>query len=181
VRSRLADAAGWLARARAGFDDPATGLAAAAGSARFGFHDGARWMAMALGCPRTDVAPAGYWWRLGLGKYGLATAPALATAVMAWAWLPALLPLAIVVFYAVEARMVFAFPLALHGHAAPLRQSHRLLRATAGSAWATWQVMRIAAVMLFGGIGGGGARRSWCIGCLAVVEWYRDARLRAGT
>ena len=177
----MADATHWLARARAGFDDPATGLAAAAARTRFGFHDGARWMALALGQAPVAVAPVDHWWRLGLVKYCLASVPALVTAVFAWAWLPALLPLAIAVFYAIEVRMVFAFPLALHGHAAPLRQSHRLLRATAGSAWATWQVMRIAAVMLFGGLAGGGARRSWCIGCLAVVEWYRDASARAGS
>lgn len=176
----MADAACWLERARAGFDDPATGLAMAADGAKLSFADGARWMAVALSVPPHAMAPASHWWRLGLAKYGLALVPALATAAGAWMLWPALVPLAILVFYAIEVRMVFAFPLALHGSAAPLRQSHRLLRSTAGSAWATWQVMRIAAVMLFGWLQGGGMRRSWCVGCLAVVEWYREAQTQGG-
>lgn len=175
----MADAARWLARARERFDDPASGLAIAAARSRPGFGDGARWMALALGPPTSAAVPGIAWWRLGCTKYGLSLAPALLTAAAAFAFAPALLPLAVVVFYAVEVRMVFAFPLALHGCATPLRSSHALLAATAGGAWATWQVMRVAAVMLFGGLTGGGWRRSWCVGCLAVVEWYGHARARA--
>ena len=115
---------------------------------------------------------------LGVRKYAIACSAALLVAFAALASAPVLMPLAIVAFYAVEVRMVFAFPWALDGSATPLRDSHRLVAATTSLAWAVTQVMRIAAEMLFGGLCGRGARRSWCTGCLAVLLWYEHARQR---
>ena len=60
---------------------------------------------------------------LGLIKYGLAAGVALLWAVAACAWhVPWLVPLAVVAFYAVEAQMVFLFPVALDGSARPFRR-----------------------------------------------------------
>ena len=67
--------------------------------------------------------------RLGLIKYGLAVASALAVALAACvcraAWLA---PLAALAFYAVEAQMVFLFPLALDGSDRPFRAAARGFR-----------------------------------------------------
>ena len=176
----MADARQWLARARQLFDANDNGLAVAAARTSPSFADGAEWMRAALTVVRgrrpATRPPFG---RLGVTKYAIASGAALLTAVLAWWVLPALLPLAIGVFYVVEVRMVFAFPLALDGSQTPLRDSHRLLAATASAGWATVQVMRIAAEMLFGGLCGRGLRRSWCTGCLAVLLWYETALQRA--
>ena len=103
-----------LARAAEWYDAPDSPLRAAAAAAAFGgFASGARWMRLVLETVRgrpCPPSPFNYQW-LGLVKYGLAGGVALlwAAAVCAWhvAWL---VPLAVVVFYAVEAQMVFLFP-----------------------------------------------------------------------
>jgi predicted MPP superfamily phosphohydrolase len=118
--------------------------------------------------------------RLGLLKYGVAGGVALLGAVAACAGhVPWLVPLAAVAFYAVEAQMVFLFPLALDGSAAPFADARGWTRRAGG----TWAVMRVvvplACAMLFGGLAGRGFRRSWCLGCLAVCLWYEDIRQAA--
>src|SRR5438105_11136787 len=108
-----------LTRAAQRYDAPGSALpAAAAGAALGGFASGARWMRLALETLRGMPCPEAAldYQRLGLIKYGLAGAVALLWAVAAWAWyVPWLVPLAAVAFYAVEAQMVFLFPLALDG------------------------------------------------------------------
>src|SRR5262245_35533741 len=143
----MADARSLLARARAVYDAPANGLAAAsAAAARGGFAGGAEWMRAALGVLRGAVPPGqAAFTSLGVAKYALACAAAVAVVGVAWASrAPALLPLAIVAFYVVEVRMVFAFPLALDGERQPLRRSHALVARTEGALAATATVMRIA-------------------------------------
>ena len=180
----MPDVAAWLQEARRRFDDPHSELRAAAGAARRrGVAGGALWMALALGELR-GTAPAGgaAFHRLGLAKYGIATAAAavagggtaLATSTIAFA-----APVAVIAFYLVESRMVFAFPLALDGSRRPLRDSHRLVARTAPALVATAVVLRIAAEMLTGGCRGRGFLRSWCVGCLAVLLWYEHARAAA--
>lgn len=161
----------------------------ARGSGWRGFAGGARWLAAAMAAVRGgDVAAAveagataseNSFTRLGVRKYALAGAAAaavLVTVVATRVWVFA--PLAIVAFYAVEVRFVFAFPLAIDGERAPLRRSHALLAAGSGAAAATCTVMQLAAVMLFGGFCGAGFVRSWCLGCLAVAHWYERAAAR---
>jgi hypothetical protein len=157
-------------------------LAALASDVRWaGFAGGALWMREALHVLR-GVRPRGEaaFHRLGLVKYGIATAAAAAFAVGAWHVAAGLVPLVVIVFYAVECRMVFVFPLALDGSPAPLRDSHTLVARTASPFAATAVVMRLAAEMLFGGFLGRGFVRSWCCGCLAVLLWYERAREDAG-
>lgn len=169
-----------LAAARARYDlDPE--LAAAARKARCGgFPAGAEWMRRALG--GRGPGPVRGAWRLGFAKYGLATLAAAAP-VVAGVLLhtPVPLLLAPVLFYLVEARFVFAFPLAIDGAPRPLRASHALVRRCGGVVAVTSCVLRIAAEMLIGGLLGRGFLRSWCVGCLAVVLWYEAARTEPRT
>lgn len=177
----MGDTDALLARARLRFDEPGGGLAdAARRAATGGFSGGAEWLRLALANER-GVPPEGRaaFARLGLLKYGLAAAAASLVGAVALAFDPLLLPLVVVAFYLVEVRMVFVFPLALDGHAAPLVGSHDLLQRTMPWPQATARVMRIAAEMLCGGLLGRGLLRSWCVGCLAVVLWYEEARRTA--
>ena len=80
-------------------------------------------------------------------------------------------PLAILAFYAVEAQMVFLFPLALDGCATPLRGSLALTRRAGGTLKVMGTVLPIAWHML-----SGASLRSWCHGCLAIVLWYEAIR-----
>src|SRR5262249_39569123 len=114
---------------------------------------------------------------LGAVKYGLAGAAALAVAAAAGllgAW--PLLALCLPAFYAVEARMVFLFPLAADGRARPFREAGRWTGRAGGTPAGMAVVQPLAAVMLFGGLAGRGFVRSWCLGCLAVCLWYEDLR-----
>ena len=178
----MPEATRWLADARAILSDAGNGLASAAPK-RAGFASGAAWMqqAMQLVRGRGQVVEAGepqdrvgFVW-LGLRKYALAGAPAGMLVLLALGGQPWLWPLAIVAFYLVEVRMVFAFPLALDGSEAPLGDSNALLFASMSWWRATSNVMLLAAEMLFGGFCGRGFVRSWCVGCLAVVLWYEQA------
>ena len=173
----MRDARELLVDARRLFDARENGLAAAAARVRWDFGSGAAWMRAALTAVR-GVQPSGAaaFGCLGFAKYGLATSVAAAVAMFAGAASLLLVPLAVVAFYLVEVRMVFAFPLALDGSAAPLRDSHALVARTLPAWVATARVMRIAAEMMAGGFLGRGFVRSWCVGCLAVVLWYEDAR-----
>jgi len=172
-----------LMTARGFYDEPRHGLAAAARDARWsGFAGGAQWMRGAIAAVRgraPDGDAAFHW--LGVLKYGIATVGAVAMVWIAFVLSWWLLPAAVVVFYAIECRMVFAFPLALDGSRRPLRDSHALVSVTMSAACATLLVMRIAAEMLVGGFLGRGFVRSWCVGCMAVVVWYERARATGAT
>lgn len=115
--------------------------------------------------------------RLGLIKYGLASGAALLWTVAACVGhVPWLAPLAIVAFYAVEAQMVFLFPLALDGSVRPFGDARRWTRRAGGTFAIMRVVLPLAGTMLLGGLVGRGFLRSWCLGCLAVCLWYEDLR-----
>lgn len=115
--------------------------------------------------------------RLGLIKYGFASGAALLWAAAAFAvHLPWLAPLAIVAFYAVEAQMVFLFPLALDGDARPFAAARRWTRRAGGTLTVMRVVLPLACTMFLGGLIGRGFLRCWCLGCLAVCLWYEDLR-----
>ena len=164
------------------YDEPAHGLQTASRTAGWGgFDGGAEWMRNAMGVVRgTKPAGCARFARLGRGKYASACLAALIVLAVLWR-MPALaLPAAIVTFYAAEVRMLFVFPMALDGEKEPFLASHHLVSRTLPPGRAAARVMCIAVRMLFAGIAGGGFVRSWCLGCLAVVLWYEDAR-RAAT
>ena len=169
-----------LTRAAERYDGPGSPLrVAAAGAAVGGFASGARWMRLALEtlrrrpCPPTPVN----YQRLGLIKYCLAGGVALLWAGAACAWhVPWLVPLAAIAFYAVEAQMVFLFPLALDGSGRPFGDARRWTRRAGGTVAVMRVVVPLACTMLFGGLAGRGFVRSWCLGCLAVCIWYEDLR-----
>lgn len=177
----MGDARALLAQAARLYDQPGSGLQAASRAAAWGgFGAGADWMRCALGRVR-GKQPMGRarFGLLGLGKYTLCGLPfllALLTLGVCWDLTLPAVPAAILVFYAVEARLVFVFPLALDGEATPFLASHRLLGRTLPSGRVLARVTWIAASMLLGGFLGRGVVRSWCIGCLAVVLWYEEAR-----
>lgn len=133
-------------------------------------------MALALGVLRgvePPRLPASLGHRLGFQKYALATlatAPAIVAAIL---WHPVALLLVPWLFYAVESRLAFVFPLALDGEERPLRASWRWTR-DAGWLDLTVSIMRLATVMLTGGLLGRGFLRSWCLGCLAVLVRYEQ-------
>jgi uncharacterized protein len=117
--------------------------------------------------------------RLGLIKYGLATGAAILWVGMVWSLgMPMLTPLAVVVFYSVEAQMVFLFPLALDGSVTPFRTARAWTRRAGGTLAVMRVVLPIAGIMLLGGFVGRGFVRCWCLGCLAVCLWYEDLRLK---
>jgi hypothetical protein len=124
-------------------------------------------------CPPTAFS----FQQLGLVKYGLAAGLALLWAVAAWAghvlWL---VPLAIVIFYAVEVQMVFLFPLALDGASRPFVDARSWTHRAGGTIAAMRIVLPLAGMMLFGGLAGRGFLRCWCLGCLAVCLWYEGLR-----
>jgi predicted MPP superfamily phosphohydrolase len=169
-----------LTRAAEQYDALASPLRAAAAAAAFGgFASGAQWMRLALETMRgRPCVPAAFNYHLlGLIKYGPAAGVALLWAVAACAWhVPWLVPLAAAAFYAVEAQMVFLFPLALDGSAQPFGSARRWTRHAGGTVGVMRVVMPLACTMLFGGLAGRGFLRSWCLGCLAVCLWYEDLR-----
>lgn len=170
-----------LAGARELYDDPSLPFAPSAQNDAWksGFSSGADWMRLVLHHLRGDMpqpVPASFQ-TLGVVKYGLSALFALlvlAVIVRTDAWM--LLPMVVFAFYAVEAQMVFLFPLALDGEPHPIRASLMWTRAAGGTIPVMVTVMQLAAVMLFGGFLGRGFVRSWCLGCLAVVLWYEALR-----
>jgi hypothetical protein len=174
-------AKGLLAQARTLYDDSSLPFAADASGMgwRHGFASGAQWMGQIMAFVRNrPLSPTTVAYQaLGFFKYGLATALALSfllliAALHAW-------PLifgTVLAFYAVEVQMVFLFPLALDGHAHPLRESRRWTVRAGGTLHVMAIVMRLAVVMLLGGFAGQGFIRSWALGCMAVVLWYEELR-----
>ena len=176
--AKAARAGNLLSRARAMYDDASCPLAIAATTAwQSGFSSGGRWMQQALAYMRDTVVPAPLegFNRLGFIKYGLAGGVSLLVVVAAiWSNLWPLMILVIPVFYAVEAQMVFLFPLVIDGAKKPFRES-RCWTVKAGGTWSVMcVVLPIAMQMLFGGFLGQGFVRSWCLGCLAICIWYED-------
>src|SRR5687768_422689 len=145
-----------LAGARELYDDPTLPFAPTAQNDAWksGFSSGADWMRLVLCHLRGEMpnpVPASFQW-LGVVKYGLSALCALivlAMIVVNRAWM--LLPVVVFAFYAVEAQMVFLFPLALDGEKQPLRASLMWTRAAGGTIPVMVTVMQLAAVMLFGG------------------------------
>jgi hypothetical protein len=177
-------AAELISRAMGLYDDVALPFARLAREEgwRNGFASGAAWMRLAMAHVRGVSIPARarpYNW-LGAIKYGTAAATAMLFAALAlrfvgW-WL---LPGAVFVFYAVEAQMVFLFPLMIDGCPNVFQQSRCWTVRAGGTVTVTWTTLQLAALMLFGGLLGRGYVRSWALGCLAVVLWYEEVR-RAG-
>ncbi len=177
-----------LRRAREIHDDPACPLGPASRDAWRGlFASGGDWMRLSLAHVRGRPLPAPVldFEALGLIKYGLAAGAALlvaAAAVLLHAW--PLLLLCVPAFYAVEAQMVFLFPLAIDGAAQPFREARRWTVRAGGTVAVLAVVLPVAGFMLLGGFARQGFLRSWCLGCLAVCIWYEDLRgagLSAGT
>ena len=169
-----------LRQAAAIFDAPANQLAKSARRAcRGGFASGGCWMQLALEHLRGQplAGPASDLNYLGLLKYGLACAAALAWLLLTiQCQLPLLAVLAVPVFYAVEAQMVFLFPLALDGSIRPFREARRWTRRAGGTLNVMRIVLPLALTMLSGGFLRRGFVRSWCLGCLAVCLWYEHLR-----
>jgi predicted MPP superfamily phosphohydrolase len=179
MRERLSPTS-LLREAAALFDAPETRLAESTrGVWRNGFVSGADWMRSALGLLRNDVPIKRNinFAALGCGKYSvaiMAALPAFALAIVTkqlW-WLAA----GVLLFYAVEAQMVFLFPLALDGRDFPFSESRRWTKHAGGTWRVMLKVMAIAATMIFGGFFGRGFVRSWCLGCLAILIWYERLR-----
>jgi hypothetical protein len=170
---KLLDQAGTI------FDNPQLPFAdtAAHEGWRTGFTSGAVWMRSVMEYVRGENIPPieSDYNKLGIFKYGLASVCALAcgafVSIMGW-W--SLLPLCVLVFYLVEAQMVFLFPLSLDG--SPVRSCSSWTRRAGGTLHVTCVVMQLAAVMLFGGFTGNGFVRSWALGCIAIVLWYEELR-----
>jgi hypothetical protein len=132
------------------------------------------------GVPASLAVPRPLFHMLGWVKYGLAGGAALGWLVVVFAFeQPLLSPLAIFVFYAVEAQMVFLFPLALDGSVEPFREARRWTVDAGGTLAVMRVVLPLALFMLFGGFFRQGFRRSWCLGCLAVCLWYEGLRTRS--
>jgi len=170
-----------LMQARELYDNPNLPFAQAAMSQgwRDGFNSGARWMALVMEHVRGEMVrpqPAPYN-ALGIFKYGLASLMAVIYLIFVvskgwWLALPGVIP----IFYAVEAQMVFLFPLMIDGYSDFMRQSLAWTRRAGGTFNVMFIVVQLAVVMLFGGFVGQGFVRSWSLGCLSVVLWYEELR-----
>jgi hypothetical protein len=162
------------------FDSPSCRLEKSSrGAWRRGFASGGEWMRLALEHLRGQplAGSTSDLNRLGLYKYGLASALALSwLAVMTWLRCSLAGAFGVLVFYAVEAQMVFLFPIALEGSARPFHEARRWTRRAGGTLAVMRVVLPLAATMLFGGLRGRGFVRSWCLGCLAVCIWYERLR-----
>ncbi len=172
-----------LRQACAIYDDPQLPFArAAAQTWRGGFASGAEWMRQILTHLRGRDVPTSPvpFQLLGVVKYGLATLGTLlflagVGVVGAWYLAGGL----VLVFYAIEAQLVFLFPLAIDGSPDLFRTSRRWTRKAGGTVAVMIIVIQLAAMMIFGGFVGHGFVRSWALGCLAVVLWYEYLRHEA--
>jgi hypothetical protein len=170
-----------LTRARALYDDPTLPFAAMAAREgwRSGFVSGANWMRRVMSHVRgIEVLPNNTpFQQLGIVKYGLCSIAVLVylASVLVLQWYVLIVGV-VLVFYAVEAQMVFLFPLTIDGVPNPFRESHRWTSKAGGTLHVVATVIPLAVVMLFGGLLGQGFIRSWALGCMAVVLWYEDLR-----
>lgn len=170
-----------LTQARIIYDDAQLPFAHAATHKGWqtGFASGAEWMRLVMEHIRGVNIPSVQvpYNALGLLKYGLASLCAIGyIALTVWANWWIILPGFVPVFYAVEAQMVFLFPLAIDGCSHPLTDSRAWTKRAGGTLSVMGTVMPLAVVMLLGGFVGGGFIRSWALGCLAVALWYEELR-----
>jgi hypothetical protein len=146
-----------------------------------GFGGGGAWMAEALSAlRRRRVAPkASRFAALGWRKYALClVAGGSAAALGSTAGTACAVASGLLAFYAVEARQVFAFPVAIdYGRRAPTA-SRVLHRRAGGTLTILTRVLPIAAFMLLGWLANGRPRRNFVVGCMAVVLWYESVRRR---
>jgi hypothetical protein len=178
--SEFPSARALLQQARAIYDDPAQPFAPNARSQAWqqGFASGAEWMRLVLEQKRGSPpqGQANFQW-LGILKYGLCSLGALlyiAVCLLLKNWW--LLPGFVLVFYAIEAQMVFLFPVALDNTPHSFSANRRMTVQAGGTLRVMWTVMQLAVVMLFGGFAGRGFIRCWALGCLSVVLWYEHIR-----
>ena len=170
-----------LQRAITIYDNPDGSLADKARNQGWkqGFASGADWMRLAMSHYRAIPIPpnqANYQY-YGTLKYGLASLGALAViGFVIWSKLWIVIPLAVFVFYAIEAQMVFLFPLLIDGYSNPIQHSIQWTSRAGGTIPVMLIVMQLACVMLFGGFVGQGFVRSWALGCLSVCIWYEGLR-----
>lgn len=170
-----------LQQARQIYDNPDFSFADQAKNQgwRHGFASGADWMRSAMSHYRVTPIPpnsANYHY-YGTLKYGLSTIGALVVIGFAsWSRMWLLLPLVVLVFYAIEAQMVFLFPLLIDGYSNPIKQSYQWTIRAGGTIPVMVTVMQLASVMLFGGLIGQGFVRSWALGCLSICIWYEELR-----
>ncbi|MEM7133547.1 MAG: hypothetical protein AAF702_45055 [Chloroflexota bacterium] len=200
-----------LAKAAALYDAPQFPFAAIAEREGWStdFNFGAEWMRIVMVYHRQrSIEPRHAPYNLlGILKYGIACLGVLIYLLLiGWTGIWTLVPGFVLVFYAIEAQMVFLFPLVIDGSSIrfdssednylnspvlsiipteyradhPLIQAFRESRLWTQRAGGTARVMRIvmqlAVVMLCGGFVGKGFVRSWALGCLAVVLWYEELR-----
>jgi hypothetical protein len=163
------------------YDNPDVSLADQAQNQGWkqGFTSGAEWMRLAMSNYRETQIPANHsnYQYYGTLKYGLASLGALAVigfVIGLKVWI--LLPLVVIVFYAIEAQMVFLFPLLIDGHSDAIQQSLQWTSRAGGTIPVMLTVLQLACVMLFGGFVGQGFVRSWALGCLSIVIWYEELR-----
>jgi len=118
---------------------------------------------------------------IGYFKYGFALWASLFVACLFFNSNPWIASFgAFFVFYAVEAQMVFLFPLSIEGVSNPLGASLRLTRKAGGTGVVMLTVITLAVYMIFGGFFKKGLKRCWCVGCLATLVWYRQLRVQEG-
>lgn len=138
------------------------------------FYGGARWMGDILSAVdgvKRDF-PQRNWNALGMSKYGICLLIAIFPPPLLKIPIEYALFVTACLFYLIEAQLVFLFPLAIEEDASPWRTSWRFTRKAGGTLRVSLVTMYIAWTMLTGGLRGRGFRRSWCIGCIAVVLWY---------
>ncbi len=140
------------------------------------FTSGGRWMQQKLCELRGTDAPAAQpiaFTAYGILKYGLSLAAFFAAAVALGTVSYWLAPLAVIVFYIVEAHFLFLFPLLMDNSPKPVWASIRLTYKV-GLARAVVTVMPIGFFMVAGLLNFNNPFRCWHIGCMAVVIWYED-------
>ncbi|HEX3358584.1 MAG TPA: metallophosphoesterase [Tepidisphaeraceae bacterium] len=169
-----------LARARDLLDAPNNSLLLAASHAwQTGFVSGGQWMTLALQVIRQESSPPSipHLQSLGIAKYALASFAGMTFILAAFLiHQPLIALLSVIAFYAVEAQMIFLFPLALDGQPHIFRESRRWTLRAGGTLAVMRIVLPLAATMILGGFLARGFVRSWCLGCLAICLWYEDLR-----
>lgn len=159
------------------FDDPANQLQLH--QTLYSFASGAQWMGLAMGLEPKAIAQRPYN-RWGTFKYTLCSLPLIACLIgilALSAWIAILLPLAILLFYLIEAQFVFLFPLLITGSPRPLAHSRQLTRQAGGTLKVVSIVMPLACFMALGSltpISRAQPRRAFALGCLSIIIWYEQ-------
>lgn len=140
------------------------------------FKSGGEWMQAELGrlavTAFTEVSPTDYS-RAGLFKYGLASLTSVLVILLGPSQIWLKIPVAVSVFYVVEAHFLFLFPLLASNHPKPYRTSVKLTYRI-GLFRCVVNILPIAIFMLAGLIRGEAPLRNWYIGCRAILIWYLD-------